>query len=75
MGYVKPHTETEPIDWTGTPEYAQGQAAFHAGRKEDDCRYPIGSGDKRHAWFTGYFDARMVTRHGACFARMGITWP
>ena len=34
--------------------YNQGYAAFHDGRKEEDCSY---DGEKLHEWMKGFHDA------------------
>lgn len=42
--------------------YREGEAAWVLDGKTAECPYPVGSGDRRTMWWTGYLDARTASR-------------
>ena len=40
-----------------TPQYAEGEQAFRAGAKSEEC--PYATGDKRTRWMSGYYYERV----------------
>ncbi len=47
-------------DTDSTPEYAEGKAAFLAGKSTDDNQKPK---NRRYFWFMGYYDAKWARWH------------
>lgn len=59
------------------PEYAEGAAAFTAGKTDDSNPYECGgfTGGQRISWFTGFYDAQTNAKLGNAFERNGISFP
>ncbi len=52
-----------------------GRQAYRDGFSEIDCPHPIGSGDKRVAWFDGFLEEQIHARVGHILAKYNIPWP
>lgn len=42
--------------------YREGEASWEKHGESAYCPYPVGSGDRRTQWWTGYLDARTASR-------------
>ncbi len=52
------------------PEYQQGRDDWERGCTDDEC--PHGGGDKRTAWFSGWFDMDVDSRIGRILQKFGL---
>lgn len=52
-----------------------GRKAYLNGFSEVDCPHPIGTGDRRVAWFDGFFEEQVRARVGHILAKHNVAWP